>query len=319
MSLVELMVAMAISLVLLGAMAGIFVSNSRARNEIENSSRQIENGRYAAEIVSDDLRAAGFYGELNVGSIDTSTTTLPADPCSLTLANWIAAIPVHLQGYSNVAAAPGSCVLPDLKTGTDIVVVRRVQTCLAGVDGCEAEVAGRSYLQVSMCNTLPLPLPVPAYLLTPQSTAATLLLKDCATPVARRRYLVDIYYIGTDNGAGVSVPTLKRLELNGAAWTITPLVEGIEQLHFEYGIDNDNDGAPDTYSSNPATVANWMNVMTVHFFILARNIDASVGYLDSKTYQLGSLAIAAPNDGYRRHVYSGLVRISNPAGRRDTP
>ena len=65
--------------------------------------------------------------------------------------------------------------------------------------------------------------------------------------------------------------------------------------------------------------------MTTQFHILARNIDASPNYSDGKTYKLGidssgAAITAGPfNDGYRRHVYSGLVRIMNPAGRRDTP
>jgi len=333
MSLVELMIAMTISLILLGAVAGIFVSTSKARNEVERSSRQIENGRYAAEIISDDLRLAGFYGELDVGAI-TPAATLPADPCSVNAADWIAAIPVHVQGYNDVAAAPGTCVMPNLKTGTDVLVVRRVQTCLAGVDGCAAEVGTRPYLQVSQCNDIP---PPPSYLLTLGAVAASLKLKSvapcaactCAVTVPRRRYLVNIYFISTDNGAGVSVPTLKRLELTGAGWVETPLVEGIEQLQLEYGIDSlpaavppattPGDGAPDSYTSAPATVDDWMNVVTAQFYILARNIDTSPGYADSKTYQLGSKSVSGGGDGYRRHVFSGLVRITNPASRRDKP
>ena len=61
------------------------------------------------------------------------------------------------------------------------------------------------------------------------------------------------------------------------------------------------------------------NVVTAKVFILARNIETSPGYQDTKTYQLGTVAVAASNDAYRRHVYSGLVRIANSAGRRDTP
>jgi type IV pilus assembly protein PilW len=59
--------------------------------------------------------------------------------------------------------------------------------------------------------------------------------------------------------------------------------------------------------------------MTARIFILARNIEPSPRYQDVKTYQLGSLAVAASNDPYRRHVYSAVVRMNNPAGRRDKP
>ena len=59
--------------------------------------------------------------------------------------------------------------------------------------------------------------------------------------------------------------------------------------------------------------------MTVRFFVLARNIDVSPGYTDNKTYNLGSSVAGPFGDGYRRHVYGSLVRITNPAGRRETP
>ena len=49
-----------------------------------------------------------------------------------------------------------------------------------------------------------------------------------------------------------AVPTLKRLEFTGSGWTETPLVEGIEELNIEYGIDNNSDGAPDAYTTDPA-------------------------------------------------------------------
>jgi type IV pilus assembly protein PilW len=115
-------------------------------------------------------------------------------------------------------------------------------------------------------------------------------------------------------------------ELTGAGTVETPLVEGIEYLNVIYGIDADGDGLPETYSADPGTDPNvWTNVMTAQIFVLARNVDVSPGYSDTKTYTMGINAAGAPiilgpfSDGYRRHVYTSVVRITNPAGRRDTP
>jgi type IV pilus assembly protein PilW len=169
-----------------------------------------------------------------------------------------------------------------------------------------------------------------------QGTAAfTLHMRNCTAGAGLREYLVRIYFISTDNGAGQNIPTLKRLDFNGAGFTETPLVEGIEELNIEYGIDNDGDGAPDAYTANPTTYTaagcgacsaaqNWSNVMTARIYLLARNIDTSPNYVDSKTYSLGRDAAGTPvtvtpADAYRRHAYSGLVRVVNAAERRDTP
>lgn len=337
-SLVELMISMALGLIILAAVTTVFSNTSASRAELERTSRQIENGRYAVEILSDDLRLAGFAGELDVAALP-APTALP-DPCSITATEWPAALPIHVQGYDNGAGAP-AC-LPALQAGTDVLVVRRVKTCLAGVSGCEAATAGKPYIQVSLCDTEMTATP---YVLGPQGTANfNLTIRGCATAAGQRQYLVNIYFISTNNGAGQNVPTLKRMELTGAGWVETPLVEGIEQLNIEYGIDTNGDGNADAYTADPTAYVftypasgtnpacagpcparNWANVVTARFHLLARNIDASPGYTDNKTYNLGLDAAGAAvtfvpaGDPFRRHVYSGLVRIVNPAGRRDTP
>lgn len=321
-SLVELMVSITLGLVVLSGVLIIFGNSSAARNEVERTTRQIENGRYASEVLSEDLRMAGFYGELDVTSVATPGA-VPADPCSVTVSDWNAWIPFHVQGADNAGFAGSTCTLTDQKANTDVLVIRRARACTAGATNCDTVTSGKPYLQVSFCATQ-----TPKHELGLQGTQAfERQTKTCTagTYAPKREYYVRIYYISTNNGAGVSVPTLKRLELTGSGWSTVSLVEGIEELQFMYGIDNaGNDGVPDAYVANPITVADWMNVMTVQFHLLARNIDTSPNYTDGKTYTLGTDATGAaitvaPGDNYRRHVYSGLVRIANPAGRRDAP
>jgi type IV pilus assembly protein PilW len=327
-SLVELMISITLGLLILSGVLVVFVNTSAARNEVEKTSRQIENGRYASEVLSEDIRLAGFYGELNVAAIAVPGA-LPADPCSVDAANWNAWIPVHVQGYDDgVGLAATTCALGNLKPNTDVLVIRRARACVAGVAGCEAAAAGKPYVQVSLCAT-----EVTAHKLGLQGVAAFDRTKrDCTTAAGQREYLVRIYFVSTDNGAGQNIPTLKRLELTGAGWETVSLVEGIEEFQLEYGVDSDADGVPNEYIADPTTyptaaptpLESWMNVVTVQFHLLARNLEVSPGYTDSKTYRLGKDAAGAdievtPGGGYRRHVYSGLVRIANPAGRRDAP
>jgi len=328
-SLVELMVSMAIGLMLLATLLVVFANASSARGELERSSRQIENGRYAVELLSDDLRVAGFYGEVNVGAL-AAPVALP-DPCSTVPAEWAAAMPIHIQGYDSGVGAP-ACVPADIKANTDILVVRRVKTCVAGVAGCEPTIAGKPYLQATLCNTETTP-----YVVGPLGTTAfPLTRKDCATLAALREYLVNVYFISTNNRAGQNIPTLMRLELTGSTMAQIPLVEGIEEMNVEYGIDNDGDGQPDAYTSDPTNytytgctvctaVNNWSNVVTAQLHVLSRSPEPSPGHIDTKSYSLGpdaagnAITIGPKNDGYRRHVYTAMVRIVNPAGRRDQP
>ena len=328
-SLVELMVSMTIGLMLLATLLVVFANASSARGELERSSRQIENGRYAVELLSDDLRIAGFFGEVNVGAL-AAPAALP-DPCSTVAADWAAAMPVHVQGYDSGFGAP-ACIPADIKPNTDILVVRRAKTCVAGVSGCEPAIAGKPYVQSTLCGN-----EMPPYVVGALGTTAfTLKRKDCTTAAALREYLVNVYFISANNRAGQNIPTLMRLELTGPAMTQVPLVEGIEEFNVEYGIDNDGDGQPDAYTADPTiytyagctvctAVNNWSNVVTAQLHVLARSPEPSPRYLDTKSYSLGpdgagnAITVGPKKDGYRRHVYTAMVRIANPAGRRDQP
>jgi len=331
-SLVELMVSITLGLMILSGVLVVFANSSASRAEVERTSRQIENGRYASDVLSDDLRLAGFYGELDLSTFP-APGALPADPCSLSAADWGTWIPVHVQGYDNAGFTSANCALTNLKSNTDVLVVRRARTCSAGVAGCDAVVANQPYIQVALCATQV----TPTYQLGLEGTATfDRTKKDCTTAADKRQYYVHIYYISTDNGAGdTNMPTLNRLELNGTSWTRVPLVEGIEEFQLQYGLDTDGDGNPDVYVADPnnypvgactgaCPLTNWMNVITVQFNVLARNLEASPNYADTKTYHLGvdvngaSIDIT-PGGTYRRHLYTSLVRVVNAAGRRDTP
>jgi type IV pilus assembly protein PilW len=251
-------------------------------------------------------------------------------------ADWVSAIVHHVQAYDN-GATPPTCVGADLKPNTDILVVRRVSTCEAGAAGCLAAAAGKPYIQVARCAT-EVAVPANYYEVGLSGTQPFLRhARNCTTVAGLRQYFVRIYYISTDNGSGSAIPTLKRVEMNDTStgWVTTPMVEGIDQLQFEYGIDTDGDGDPDGYTADPnnfnpagcvgcTAVNNWANVMTVRIHLLARNIEPSVNYTDPKTYTLGrdaagSVISVIPADAYRRHAYHSLVRIVNAAERRDTP
>jgi type IV pilus assembly protein PilW len=134
----------------------------------------------------------------------------------------------------------------------------------------------------------------------------------------------------------------------------TPLVEGIQNMQVEYGIDMNGDGTPNCYISNPeappvnvgetapavcpqpaiayewdpavrALAApplppHWDNVMSIRLHILARNTEASGGWTDARTYNLGLAGSNGPfNDGFKRHIYSSVARAVNPSGRRELP
>jgi len=308
-TLVELMIAVALGLILLLGLATIYERNSVTRNELERSSRQLENGRYALQLLASDIKLAGYLGEFFTTA---APAALPANPCSDTIADLTTAFSLHVQGYND-----GSGSLPCISDykGGDVIVVRRVSTCSAANPadtGCQAP--GLPYFQASGCSTDT----APTFRLDTDTANLTLKKIGCVNAASQRRLLTHIYYVANNNVGSDGIPTLKRWEL-GSASNPVPLVEGIESLQFEYGIDSDGDGAPNSYSSSPAAVGDWFNVVTVKIHLLSRNETQSLGYVDNKFYMLGDARIPASGtfgDAYRRHAYSTTIVLENPAGRR---
>src|SRR5436190_422199 len=102
-SLVEFMIAMTIGLFLVGGLVYLISETSRSRAEIERSSRQIENGRFALDRIAEDLRHAGFYGEYfsapAAGEAGFPATLTAANACATTVAALPAGMPLAIQAY----------------------------------------------------------------------------------------------------------------------------------------------------------------------------------------------------------------------------
>jgi type IV pilus assembly protein PilW len=305
-SLAELMVALAVGLLILAGMTTLFVRNSHTQSQVERANRQIENGRYAIALMSTDLRNAGFYGEFDPTPL-ADPPGVP-DPCAPTLPALRAALPLHVQGYAAGESLP-TC-LSDVKTGSAVLVVRHTRTCISGNPDCDADGIEGPLFQASLCDNLSelgSGNPADHYALTITTAGLTRHKRDCGpaagsgTPAVARRFITHIYYVANNDKAGDGIPTLKRQELrlndaNELQFVTVPLVEGIEKLQLEYGIDTSNDGVVDQYTAAPGTVAGWRNAMAVRVSVLARNVDKGS---DS-----------------RQQPFQSTVLMSNPAGRK---
>lgn len=340
-TIVELMVAITLGLFLLIGLSSLLVSTVGTRSELDKSARQIDNGRYALQLLTEDIQLAGFVG---ASSSSAFATVAPiACPAAVADLGYVAstapgATTVPMAVYAP-SAAPG-CI-SNVKAGAAVLVVTRAGTNAIDLTSV---IAGETYIQVSTCGTDALPF---AADVGSSAASFTLMQKDCLpAKLAQLRKIVQrVYFVSTCNVCGTdTTPTLKMAEYLNGAMTITPLVEGIEDLQFDYGIDIDANGSPDCYTSNPgsppaaeiavatcpqtvpaydwtAANTNWANVMAVRIHVLARNTDSSGSWTDKRTYDMG---LALPSDGpfndhYKRHVYSTVARLYNVSGQREIP
>src|SRR5258707_15415514 len=137
-TIIELMIAITISLIILASLVSIFANNSRTRAEIERANQQTENGRYALQLIADDLHNAGYLAEFNPGCVNLTcplpTPAAKPDPSDTSVVGLNGALPIAVQGYDNGAGAPACLV--DVRAGTDILVVRHERTSAVGGAGC---------------------------------------------------------------------------------------------------------------------------------------------------------------------------------------
>lgn len=389
-SLVELMVAMAVGLVLVAGLVTLFSNSITAYSDMEKTTQQIENGRYAIDLITQDLHHAGFYGQF--------AGTLPApgafpDPCvaAPTAAGLFADMALPVQSYNaptftTAPALPANCTASLLTAanvvpGSDILVIRRADTAVTTVpvlnevylQANTKAVANEVYEQVNPPVAVAIQFGNPAGFALGSLDAgngvstvgtgasgggvnATILKKANnagaapANPDPRlaadiRKYHLLVYFVApcsvpagggnvctgaTDDG-GQPIPTLKRLDLTaGPTMTIVPLVEGIDRLQVDYGIDANpatvnaatgsiGDGVPDSWAADP-TLAQWSNVVAARVHVVARTTRPTAGYTDTKTYAMGLAGTTtAAGDRYKRHVFTAMTRLTNPGGRREVP
>lgn len=390
-NLLELMMAMALGLLVMVGLVSSFVSASRANRSVQQDSEQIENGRMAIDMITQDVKMAGYFNSYYLlPSLNgvVATPTALSDPClvapitgAATADNLTSAMAFHVQVYNapppvsavlqkpmlTAAGANTSCggllAASNLVAGSDVLVVRRASTKKVSV--ATDIKPGVIYLQTGAFMGELMAGATMTTLVDKRADSAVitanLQIRDGAAAVVAGdiyRYITNIYFVApcaVGNGTGGActssddtTPTLKRLELRASTTTaqfqLVSLVENIQSISFDSGIDNApslvstatgfiGDGQPDEFkrdghAGQSLSQADRANTVALNIYVLARNSGLQMDYTDSKSYILtdnrvtgaGSTMTQGPfSDHYRRHVYAARVSIDNWAQRRENP
>lgn len=126
-----------------------------------------------------------------------------------------------------------------------------------------------------------------------------------------------MYFIANDAN---QIPILRRKTLTSTGMSNDEqLVEGIENIRFLYGFDNDGDSTPDSFMpAEDVTSLMWDNegfqrLVAIKAFVLVRSINEDKSYTNETEYLLGDKTITIPaNDHYRRKVLSTTIVLENP-------
>lgn len=348
-SLVELLVAMAVGLILMGGLYQVFVGSTGTYSMNERLSRMQENGRFALYVLRNEVLGAGYLGCLqDVGEL---TSTLN-DPNAFVFNFDQAVYGLEATGTNTWADDAGSVTptasgtsdlsLTSPVSGSDMFVVRGVdpnvtielteEMPLTSADlklspglADILDTEGNDILLVTDCegatvfqttsytdsngNTVHNTGGLPAPTDPEYPGNAT---KDLGHTFAEGSQVFfprTVTFYIRNNDVGE--PALYRKE---GLSNVEELVAGVESMQIRYGVDTDGDRMANSYVKANG-IADWSEVVSVRIGLLMRS-DQEVlhGALDTAQYDIdgdGTSDFGPVNDRRMRLVMSTTIGIRN--------
>jgi type IV pilus assembly protein PilW len=309
-SMVELMIAMVITLILLAGIGQIFLASKKSFTIQDSLGRLQENGRYVVDNLAQDLRRAGYMG--GAVGIEQTANSLPValgtDSCTGT--NWARLLGTPIIGLDGTAA--GYNCIPNYLAGSgDIIAVRYAAPWEIGSITTPTAVNTKIYLHSNPKE------PKTARLYTGSNLPAKAPGDRQAELVARAYFIANSGQTCAYQGANLPIPSLYRVTLDNSSQpgVVEEIAAGIERLQILYGIDTDADFSVNEYVK-ASDVTDWSQVVAIRFWVLTRADCPETGYTNTTTYEMGDIDgsedfTPPANDHYRRQLYQTTVQLRN--------
>ncbi|MBZ4192820.1 MAG: PilW family protein [Candidatus Contendobacter sp.] len=304
-SLIEIMVALALSLFLITGMIQLLIGNKQSYRVHEAQSRMQENGRFALEALGRDIRMAGFTS----CQINKSVTNVLNNPTTW-WENFGAGSLVGYdgtQGFTGKAFGTGSA---DRVMGTDAITVLEgggqsysivshdsgLSVFTLGDLGAlkkgnmilvcsPAEEMPVFLFQINNVNSGTLAISHNVGTVTPGNSTKTL--TNYRDGIQTSKIMIDFipvaFYIGVSTSCTSTPCTSRSLyqmqldvtDAGVASMTANELVEGVQDMQIVYGEDTNGDGVidPPYKDASDASVINWSNVLSVRINLLMVSLD----------------------------------------------
>jgi len=309
-SLIELMIAITIGLILAAGIMQIFISNKQTYRMQEGMSRMQENGRFAIDLLSRDLRMAGYYGCWT----DTSTLVNTLNDAATTPYNFNVAL--EASDNTGINGSDTITLRGAIDNGVRLTAAMASSTAgLSSQPAVPAPLSNDDIVVVSDCSA------AAAFQITSYTDADGSVehavgggsVPGNSNADLGRRFATDalLYRVATVqyfialNAAGE--PELMRQQ--GTAAPVA-LFEGVENMQILYGEDSDDDGSANRYL-DASQVVNMDNVVSIRLSFLLRTIDEVGGELDTQTYTLLGTVFDPVDDRRLRRVYSTTIKLRN--------
>jgi len=300
-SLVELMVALAIGVIVVGGLVAVLMANRQAFTIQQGNNFNQENLRFASSRVAWSLRMADFWGGIKAGKITTTSNVTGLTGVGSCDGAWMVnvgpgATENGIRGYNGADTFPIANCVPDANyvKRSDVVVVRYADT--HGYD--PAKGAGTTAFDSDTTGAVPNSTTI--FILSAIDQTGTIFRKGESVPTnplgsASGRYVypfqIEMYYLqpcsdpGQDNvcgtaddgDAGNPSPTLMRMRLDSSGKLISEaVVDGIEQMQFEYATPASTTPPTPTTFVPAGSVSDFSAITQVRVSLVARSATRDV-------------------------------------------
>ncbi len=316
-TLVELLLASGLGATLSLGVAGVYLDNRRSHAVHAELLTLQENARFGLAVLRRELTLAGFLaGPAPQGQPASQAVARDCGPgnWALDTAAFLDFVDDFSGSLATVGGADWSCLsVPEVKIGTDLVSIKRSAGAPTLVDGefpppLRSAEATQWYLR----QRNPEGKRDWVYIGRNDNFAASD--RIAGSGVDYWEFYARIFYIRRYSvAAGDGIPALCVEHLVGDRMATDCLVEGVEDLQVEFGLDADRDGVPDLFRSTPAA-SDLRRTVAIRVHLLMRSLNPLPGGNDQRTYSLGSRRIVRPGDGFYRRVVSTTVSLRNLRG-----
>lgn len=323
-SLVEVLVALVISLFLLAGIVQVYLGN-KTTFAFTNALAEIqENGRYALDIMSQDIRMAGEWGCVNFDPDNTANINNTLD--AFTVPGYSAATHAFeasggvngtdnagLNGSDTVTVWGGKSGQVNVESPFTTAITQSINT--NAVNSIEAG----DIIMIARCGANDLLIDAAADIVAVDSVvniSGDTQRQINLTANKSQQYENDASVIELQNvtysianGAN-GEPSLWRSEFGNNV----ELVEGVEDMQILYGIETDL-ANPDAYPNQYVTsdnVPSFNNVVSVRVMLLVRSIDDFVAE-DPQIYTFNNVT-TTPADRRIRQSFTSTIALRNRIG-----
>jgi type IV pilus assembly protein PilW len=322
-SLIELMVAMTISLALIGGAIQVYVYSRKHYEDNEGLARLQETARYALSVMESDIRMSNSWG-LAAGLITISPPGFNTQCGTKFVANESAPA---LAGNDNKYSFATGC--PLTTTGAGASAIASADTLIVRRASALPSTTAATTSRLRVCSTR-----TGAQLVATTSSCES-------APIGQVNDLIEnIYYISRDADQRTNLPTLRRWGLTGnvsaggtpATFEMAPveIIPGVEDMQIQFGIDPTGVKGTAARYVNPED-ATAGQIVSVRLWLLVRAETAEPDFKDEKTYEYGDRAKTngttnnlnasgsgrlayKPNDNFRRLLVTRTYQIRNSIG-----